>query len=138
MNTQRKVTIEPGEQVNQLAHAVIGAAIEVHRLLGPGHAESVYEEALCIEFQLRSIPYERQKLVHIVYKGTRVGETRLDILVGGLLVVELKSVETLAPVHMAQIISYLRATSNKLGLLINFNVAVLKDGIKRVINPHYE
>jgi GxxExxY protein len=138
MNAQRRITIEPDEQVNQLAHAVIGAAIEVHRLLGPGYAESVYEEALCVEFHLRSIPYERQKFVHIGYKGTRVGETRLDILVGGLLVVELKSVDALAPVHTAQIISYLRATSNKLGLLINFNVPVLKEGIKRIVNPHYE
>jgi GxxExxY protein len=138
MNAQRKITIEPGEQVNQLAHAVIGAAIEVHRLLGPGYVESVYEQALCLEFQLRLIPYERQKLVHIGYKGSCVGEARLDILVGGLLVVELKSVNELAPIHTAQIISYLRATSNKLGLLINFNVPVLKDGIKRIINPHYE
>ena len=138
MNTHRKVIVEPSERVNQLAHAVIQAAIEVHRLLGPGYMESVYEQALCLELELRKIPYERQKLVHVSYKGNCVGETRLDILVGELLVVELKSVTELAPVHTAQVISYLKATSNKLGLLINFNVAVLKDGIKRIINPHFE
>src|SRR5512134_2947555 len=97
---------EPGAKLDQLAHAVIGAAIEVHRLLGPGYVEAVYEEALCVELRLRGIPFMRQVTVPVDYKGHPVGEGRLDLLVGDLLVVELKAVEALAPVHSAQVISY--------------------------------
>lgn len=125
--------MEPSQEVDKLAHSVIGAAIEVHRNLGPGYLESVYEEALAVEFDLRSIPFERQKPIHIQYKGHSIGESRLDFLVGELLIVELKAVESLAGIHTAQVISYLKATRLHLGLLINFNVAVLKDGIKRVV-----
>ena len=112
---------------------VIGAAIEVHRPLGPGLMEEVYEEALCMEFDLRKIPFMRQERVGITYKGRAVGKGKLDLLLGGRLIVELKSVERLAPIHSAQIISYLRMTSRMLGLLINFNVPVLREGIKRVV-----
>jgi GxxExxY protein len=136
MYSRTKSKSEPDERVNQLSHAVIGAAIEVHRLLGPGYLESVYEQALCVEFEIRGIPFVRQQLVSVEYKGHKIAESRLDILVGGVLVVELKAVSELAPVHTAQIISYLKATSNKLGLLINFNVPTLKDGIKRIVNPY--
>lgn len=124
---------EPSAELDRLAHAVIGAAIEVHRHLGPGYLESVYEEALAIECGLRAIPFERQKAVAVNYKGNAVGEGRIDLLVGRRAIVELKAVDALAPIHTAQVLSYLKATGLTLGLLINFNVAVLKDGIKRII-----
>jgi GxxExxY protein len=124
---------EPGERIDGWAHAVIGAALEVHQLLGPGYLESVYEEALSVELELRGISYERQKTIAVDYKGRAVGEGRLDLLVGGCLVVELKAVEAIAPIHVAQVISYLKATELPLGLLINFNVPLLKNGIQRVI-----
>jgi len=124
---------EPGERIDGWARAVIGAALEVHQALGPGYLESVYEEALAIELGLRRIPCEWQKLVGVEYKGQAVGEGRLDLLVDGCLVVELKAVEALAPIHTAQVISYLKATGLPLGLLINFNVPLLKAGIQRVI-----
>ena len=124
---------EPDREHDQFAHQVIGAAIEVHRQLGPGLLEGVYEKAMCIEFELRGIPFRRQSGVGITYKGRPVGKGKLDLLVGDCLIVELKAVEKLAPIHSAQMISYLRMTSRMLGLLINFNVPVLKEGIKRVV-----
>jgi GxxExxY protein len=124
---------ELSEKINQLAWDVIGAAIEVHRVLGPGFLEAVYEEALCLELRLRQIPYERQREVEVDYKGKTVGQGRLDLLIDEALVVELKAVQALAPIHTAQVISYLKATGHRLGLLINFNVPILKEGIKRVI-----
>lgn len=124
---------EPNRELDQLAHAVIGAAIEVHRALGPGFLESVYEEALSFELEQRAIPFTRQHIISVSYKGRPVGEGRLDMLVAGWLVVELKAVDVLAPIHMAQVISYLKATGHKLGLLINFNVPILKQGIRRVV-----
>ena len=124
---------EPDKEIDQMAHEVIGAAIEVHRILGPGFLESVYEEALCVELKLRGIPFERQLAVGVQYKGEKVGDGRMDILVNDELIVELKTVDILAPIHVAQTLSYLKATGRSLALLINFNVSVLKDGIKRVI-----
>jgi GxxExxY protein len=124
---------EPDESLDRLANEVIGAAIEVHRTLGPGFLESVYEEALCVELKLRKIPCERQVPVPVVYKGVAIGQGRLDLLVDGRLIVEIKTVEALAPIHKAQSISYLKATGYRLALLINFNAAFLKDGIKRII-----
>ncbi len=124
---------EAEEELNELTHAVIGAAIAVHRELGPGFLESVYEKALCVELGRRGISYERQAMLRVYYGGVEVGEGRIDLYVDKRLVVELKHVETLAPIHTAQVISYLRATGHTLGLLINFNVPVLKDGIKRII-----
>ncbi|MBI3787514.1 MAG: GxxExxY protein [Ignavibacteriales bacterium] len=126
-------TNEPNEQLDQLAHEVIGAALEVHKRLGPGFLESVYEEALCIELNLRNIPFERQVPIDVEYKGRMMGQGRIDMLIDKLLIVELKAVEALAPVHTAQTISYLKATGKNLALLVNFNVSVLKDGIKRII-----
>src|SRR4051812_7825291 len=119
---------ESDSALNQLTQAVIGASIEVHRELGPGFLESVYEEALSQELTARQIPYVRQPIINIRYKGNPVGEGKLDLLVDKRLIVELKSVETLAPIHKAQVISYLKITGLFLGLLINFNVPVLKDG----------
>jgi GxxExxY protein len=124
---------EPDKVTDELAAGVIGAAIEVHRVLGPGFLESVYEEALTIELGLQHIPFERQKPIAVEYKGRPVGEGRLDLLVGGRLIVELKAVDALAPIHTAQVISYLKTLGLPLGLLINFSVPLLKQGIKRVI-----
>ena len=125
--------VEPRAELDDLAHRVIGAAIEVHRFLGPGFLESVYEEALCVEFALRGIRFARQVPVSVRYKGEPVGEARLDLLVDDSLVVELEAVESIAPIHWAQVLCYLKATRHRLGLLINFNVSVLQRGIKRVV-----
>ncbi len=124
---------EPTDELDRLAHEVIGAAIEVHRILGPGFLESVCEDALCIELQLRNIPFQRQVPIPVVYKNVPIAQARLDLLVSGKLIVELKTVDALAPIHKAQTISYLKATGLTLALLINFNTPVLKDGIKRII-----
>jgi GxxExxY protein len=124
---------EPTPELDRLAHEVIGAAIEVHRVLGPGFLESVYEEAFCVELTARRIPFTRQIPAAVTYKGHQVGDHRLDVLVSGQLIVELKAVDELAPIHTAQLISYLKATGRRLGLLINFNVPVLKEGIKRIV-----
>ncbi len=125
---------QPDSDVDAWARAVIGAAIEVHSLLGPGLLEALYEEALCVEMTIRSIPFTRQVPVPMTYKGREIGQGRLDVLVADSLVVELKTVEALAPVHTAQALSYLRATGHQLGLLINFNVSALKQGgIKRIV-----
>ena len=121
------------EEAEAYARVVIGAAIEVHRHLEPGYLESVYEEALAIEFDMQEIPFEKQKPIALCYKGHPVGEGRIDFLVGESLVVELKAVEALGPIHHAQVISYLRTTKLSLGLLINFKVSILRDGVKRVI-----
>lgn len=116
-----------------MAHAVVDAALEVHKILGPGFAESVYEEALAVELNRRAIPFERQVPLTVKYKGFCVGEGRVDLVVGGELIVELKSVEQLAAVHVAQVISYLKAFDRPLGLLITFNVKLLKSGVRRVV-----
>jgi GxxExxY protein len=124
---------EPSKELDLLAHEIIGAAIEVHRLIGSGYLESVYEEALSVELSLRDIPFARKVIIGVNYKGRAVGEGRLDFLVGGKLVVELKAVDMLAPIHTAQVLSYLKATSRQLGLLINFNTPILKNGLKRIV-----
>jgi GxxExxY protein len=125
--------VEPSESVNGLASRVIGAAIEVHRHLGPGFLESVYEGALAHEMDGREIPYVRQARIHVPYKGVFVGEGRIDFLVGGELIVEVKAITQLQAIHEAQVISYLRARHLNLGLLINFNNRTLKSGLKRVV-----
>ena len=122
-----------GEGMNELTGAVIGAAIEVHRVLGAGFLESVYEEALAMELELRGIGFSRQKVVAVTYKGRRIGEGKLDLLVANTLIVGLKAVANLTPIHEAQVLSYLKMTRYPLGLLINFNVPLLKDGIRRII-----
>jgi GxxExxY protein len=122
------------ERTEKLAEVVIGAAIEVHRHLGPGLPEMSYRKALSHELDLRQVPHLCEVPFPIVYKGQPVGEGRMDMLVDGLLIVELKAIESLSPVHRAQVITYLRVTKLKLALLINFNVLLLKDGVQRVIN----
>ena len=119
---------------NEVTHAIIGAAIEVHRLLGPGLLESAYEECLARELGLRELRVERQKPIPLVYKNVKLDcGYRLDLFVESRIVVELKSVEALAPIHEAVILTYIRLSGCRLGLLINFNVMVLKEGIKRYI-----
>ncbi len=115
-----------------LAQAIIGAAIEVHRNLGHGLIESIYEEALCHEFDLRGIKYKRQIGIDIVYKGKIIKGQRLDLLVEGEVVVELKSVSRLPEVATAQVLSYLKATGLKRALLINFGQPKLVEGVKRI------
>ena len=119
--------------INKLTAEVIGAAIEVHKILGPGLLESAYEECLCHEFGLRAMPYERQKELPIEYKGVTLDcGYRLDVVVAKMLILELKACERLEPIHEAQLLTYLKLTGIKIGLLINFNVPVLKQGIKRL------
>ena len=124
---------EPSAELDALAREVIGAAIEVHRALGPGFPESVYEEALCHELSIRGIPFQRQCSVQVYFKGHFCGEGRMDILVADQLVVELKAVEQVLPKHKAQGKAYLMATQCRLALVINFNEAILKDGIHRIV-----
>jgi GxxExxY protein len=126
-----KVGLEPDDELDRLAHAVIGAAIEVHRTLGPGFLESVYERALCLELRARGIRFDCQVPVAVFYKGKPVGEGKLDLLVDRKLVVELKTVESILPIHVAQALSYLRATRKKLALLFNFKDMPL--GTRRIV-----
>ena len=107
--------------------------MEVHTVLGAGFLEAVYEQALAIELELRGIPFQRQCPIALTYKGLAVGEARLDFLVGDVLIVELKAVENIHPIHHAQVLNYLKATGHQLGLLMNFNVEHMRDGIKRII-----
>ena len=126
------MTREPRWEPDQLSQAVIGAAITVHRELGPGYLESLYEEALSLELSAIGVSFVRQAPVIVRYRETEIGHGKLDLLVEDRLIVELKAVEALSPIHTAQVISYLKATGFKTGLLINFNVAVLKDGVRRI------
>jgi len=126
-------------QLNQLSSKIIGAAIEVHKALGPGLLESAYEECLCHELELRGINFERQKPLPITYKDVRLDcGYRLDILVDNQIVLELKSCEQIEPIHKAQLLTYLRLADLSLGLLLNFNVPVMKDGIVRIVNEFEE
>ena len=124
--------MEPDPGLKQLTNAIIGAAIAVHSELGAGFDEATYGKALALEFAARGIPFVAQHLVRVMYHGEQVGVYRLDFLVAETVVVEIKSVEALAPIHTAQVVSYLKATGFKLAILINFNVRLLKEGIKRV------
>jgi GxxExxY protein len=118
--------------LNELTYDVIGSAIEVHRTLGAGLLESSYRECLCRELSLRDITFQREYALPLQYKGIRLEcGYRIDILVSGLVVVEIKAVEALAPIHDAQLLTYMRLGGWEAGLLINFNVVVLKDGMRR-------
>ena len=120
-------------EINEITKEIIGCGIEVHRELGCGLLESVYESAMCIELRNRGLRYERQKALPVKYKGHKIGEFRIDLLVENLVVVELKSVERFDPIFEAQILSYMKLGGYKVGLLMNFNSKLLKDGIKRYI-----
>jgi GxxExxY protein len=117
----------------QLARCVIGAAIEVHRHLGPGFLESIYRKALVHELSLQGIAFDAEKEILVPYKDVQIPGQRLDLIVGDRVIVELKCVEQFAPIHLAQLLSYLKSTRLRLGLLINFKSLVVKDGIKRVV-----
>ena len=120
----------------ELTRQIIGAAIEVHKLLGPGLLESAYEDCLCHELALRGLHFEKQKPIPLVYKGTKLEcGFRLDLLVEGRVVVGLKSVDAINPIHEAIILTYLRLSGHQVGLLINFNVSVLKEDVRRFIMP---
>ena len=134
---QRGYSNTSGRKVdeNELSHEVIGAAIEVHRVLGPGMLEFIYEEALVIELEDRGLNIVRQVEVEVSYKKRRLeNKLRLDMLVDGIVIVEIKSIEKILPVHEAQLLTYLRLAEKKLGLLINFNAVVLRNSIKRIVN----
>jgi GxxExxY protein len=119
---------------SDLSERVIGLAIEVHRRLGPGLLESAYEECLCFELQSAGVGYRRQVALPIIYKTVRLDcGYRMDLLVEDQLIIEIKAVEQLLPIHSAQMLTYLRLSGRQVGLLINFNSVVLKDGLKRVV-----
>ena len=124
----------PELQINQVTEAIIGGAIEVHRALGPGLLESAYQECLARELTLRQIPFEREKPLLLEYKGAKLEcGYRLDFLVANMVVVELKAADSLLPIHQAQLLTYMKLGGWKVGLLINFQVPVLKKGIKRLV-----
>jgi GxxExxY protein len=125
--------VDLSQYFHDLTAAVIGAAIEVHRRLGPGLPETAYQRAMELELDVRHIPYERQKPVDVFYRGVIVANGKIDLLVDGRLIVEIKAVDSLIPLHRLQVRTYMRILKQPLGLLINFNVALLKQGIKRVI-----
>jgi GxxExxY protein len=125
---------EAVKEEDALSSAIIGAAIEVHRCLGPGLLETAYEQALAYEFRQIDLPFELQKPAPVVYKGARLDcDFRMDFLVAERVVVELKAVERVLPIHHAQVLTYLKLTGCRLGLLLNFNERRLTDGIKRIV-----
>jgi len=117
---------EPAETLDRVARQIVDAAYAVHRELGPGFLESVYEEALCVELSARGISFSRQQALTVSYRGRAVGQARMDLIVDEVVVVELKAIAALAPIHVAQTISYLKASRLQLALLINFNVSTLR------------
>jgi GxxExxY protein len=119
--------------LKQLTEKIIGCAIEVHRQLGPGLLEGTYEAALCIELQNAGTSFVRQPIFPVLYKGQTIGEYRLDLIVQDAVVVEIKSVERFDPIFEAQVLTYLRVTRKNVGLLINFNSRLLRDGVKRYV-----
>jgi len=130
-NTERFIT--DIKELNKITEKIIGCAIEVHRNLGPGLLESIYESALCVEFDNNDIEYQRQILIPVRYKDNIIGEHKLDLLVENEIIVELKAIDKMAPIFEAQLLSYLKMAKKKLGLLINFNSIQLKEGLKRII-----
>jgi GxxExxY protein len=123
---------------DRITGQIIGAAIEVHRELGPGLLESAYEQCLCHELSLREMPFHRQVKLPVKYKGIHLDcGYQMDVVVADIVVVELKTVEKLLPIHDAQLLTYLKLLGCQLGLLLNFNVPVLKDGIKRMVNDYH-
>ena len=128
--------VESGNQrINNLREKIIGCAIEVHRIIGPGLLESAYEECLCYELSQAGIRFERQVPLPVIYKGVKLDcGYKMDIVVEGLVIVELKAVERIIPVHEAQLLSYLKLYDKKVGLILNFHVPRLRDGLKRIVN----
>jgi len=120
-------------EAESVMRRTIGCAIAVHRALGPGFLESIYRKAMCIELESRKLAYERERTIRVNYRGVDIPGQRVDLIIEGLIVVELKSVTRLDEVHRAQVISYLRTTGLKGGLLVNFRVRLLKDGLQRIV-----
>ena len=118
---------------NAITERIIKCAIEVHKQLGPGLLESIYEDAMTVEFELEGLRYSQQVKLPVIYKGRELGELKLDLLVEDMVVVEVKSVEGYDPVFEAQVLTYLKLTQKRVGLLINFNSRLVKDGLKRFI-----
>ena len=132
LTTEDAERAETMKNFNELTEAIIGAAMEVHRALGPGLLESIYEMCLCRELSIRGIPFERQVLIPVEYKGVKLDcGYRADIVVDGTILLEIKAIDSLLPIHDAQLLSYLKLGGWKIGLLINFNVELLKDGLRR-------
>ncbi len=121
------------DEVNSLTERIIGCAIRVHKQLGAGLLESIYESALCVELELAGLRFQRQVPIPVTYRGHAIGEHRLDLVVEDLVVVELKSVERIEPLFEAQVLTYLKISGKKIGLLVNFNSRVLTSGIQRFI-----
>jgi GxxExxY protein len=132
MSLMRVPTVLPDE-LEDLIHRTIGTCIAVHTELGPGLLESLYARAVAAELSAAGIPFEIEKVLPVYYRGDVIGHHRLDILVAGQLVLEIKAVERLLPIHVAQMISYLNVSQAKVGLLLNFNAVVLKQGLRRVV-----
>ena len=123
------------QKINQITEKIIGCAISVHRGLGPGLLESAYEECLCFELTQNKLEFDRQVSLPVIYKGVKLDcGYRIDVVVESLVIVELKAVERVLPVHEAQLLSYLKLYDKKIGLLINFHVPILKSGLKRIVN----
>ena len=125
--------LEFPEQRDPLTERIIGCAIEVHRVLGPGLLEVSYEGALALEFEAANLKFQRQLIIPVLYKGIAVGEYRLDFVVEDAVVIELKSVERFDPIFDAQVLAYMRLSGKHRGLLLNFNTRLLKDGVKRFV-----
>jgi GxxExxY protein len=130
----RKSYIPVPDETERIASLIVDAAYAVHKTLGAGLLESVYETCFCYELQKRGLKFERQVIVPIIYDGHRLDETlRLDVIVDGQIICEIKAVDGIAPVHQAQLLTYLKLTNKRLGFLINFNVPLIKNGIKRMV-----
>ena len=135
MREMRYMTRNEILDINKTTEAVIGAAIEVHRHLGPGLLESAYEECLCEELLVRKIPFKHQVILPVTYKGKKLDiGYRIDLLVNDEVIVELKTVESILPIHEAQTLTYMRLGGWQVGLILNFNVTILKNGIKRLVH----
>lgn len=128
---RRESPLDP--EADRMMSHTIGCAIAVHRALGPGFLESIYRKAMCVELEARGLPYEVERPVRVAYRGIEIPGQRVDLIVGGLIVVELKAVVRIDRVHVGQVISYLRTTGLRGGLLINFRVPLLVKGLKRIV-----
>jgi GxxExxY protein len=127
--------ISDNQKINQITEKIIGCAISVHRGLGPGLLESAYEECLCYELVQENLKFDRQMPLPVVYKGVKLDcGYRMDLVIEDLVIIEIKAVERIIPVHEAQLLSYLKLYNKKVGLLFNFHVSVLKNGMKRIVN----
>jgi GxxExxY protein len=138
MNFSNEINLQSNSNtamgINQITEKIIGCAIDVHKYLGPGLLESTYEECLAYELRKSNIPFERQKPLPVIYKETRLDcGYRIDILVNQQVIVEIKAIDNLIPIHEAQLLTYLKLSGCKIGLIINFNVKLLKHGLKRII-----